>query len=73
MTAAEIKAVRASENGIDHRTPSRPKKAGSRRAKPTPKSISRDIDRAVEAAALPMACRKIKAALLTQAKTTAQR
>ena len=73
MTTADNAAVRISEQGMEYRTPSRPKNRGSSSAKPTPNRISRTMDRAVDAAALPMACRKMKDALLTQAKTIMQR
>ena len=73
ITAAESRAVRASERGIDQRTPSRPRKRGRSRAKPTPKTISRTIESIVDEAALPIAWRKMNAALFTQAKTTVQR
>ena len=58
---------------MEYSTPSKPKNTGSSRAKPTPNTTSRIIDRAVDAAALPMACRKIKQALLMQAKITMHR
>ena len=65
--------VSASDTGMEYSTPSNPKNWGSSSAKPTPKRISRIMDRAVEAAALPMAWRKMKAALFTQAKITMHR
>ena len=58
---------------MEYRTPSSPKKTGSNSAKPTPKTISRTMDSAVDAAALPIACRKIKQALFTHAKITMHR
>ena len=68
ITAAEIRNVKISETGIEYSTPSRPKNIGKISAKPTPKTISLTIDNIVHAAALPIACRKMKAALLTHAK-----
>ena len=58
---------------MEKSTPSSPKNSGRTRAKPTPKTISRTMESSVEDTALPMACRKIKQALLTQASTTMQR
>ena len=58
--------VKKSETGMEYSTPSKPKKTGSSSAKPTPNTISRTMDSAVDAAALPIAWRKIKQALLTQ-------
>lgn len=57
-----------SETGMEYKIPSKPKKIGRSSAKPTPNTTSRIIDNAVDAAALPMACRKMKQALFTQAK-----
>lgn len=54
--------------GMEYSTPSSPKNRGSSRAKPTPNTTSRTMDRAVDSAALPMACKKMKQALLTQAR-----
>ena len=60
--------VSRSDTGMEYSTPSSPNHSGSTRAKPTPKITSRIMDRAVEAAALPLAWRKMKQALFTQAK-----
>ena len=65
--------VKISESGMEYNTPSSPKKRGSKSAKPTPNTISRIMESAVDSAALPIACRKIKEALFTQAKTTMHR
>ena len=66
-------AVRISETGMEYSTPSSPKNTGSISAKPTPKTISRTMESMVEAKALPIACKKINAALFTQANTVMQR
>ena len=58
---------------MEYSTPSRPKNRGSSRAKPTPKTTSRNMDSMVEASALPRACRKMKQALFTQASTIMHR
>ena len=47
--------VRISDSGIEYKTPSRPKKSGSKSAKPTPKTISRTMDSSVDSAAFPIA------------------
>ena len=70
---SEITAVSISETGMEYRTPSSPKNTGSKRAKPTPNIISLTIESIVDAIAFPIACRKIKAALLMQAKIIRQR
>ena len=67
--SAEITKVRASETGMEYNTPSSPKKIGSNNANPTPNTTSRNMDKNVDAKALPTACRKMKHALLTQART----
>ena len=41
--------------GMEYNTPSSPKNRGSSRAKPTPNTTSRTMDRAVDSAALAMA------------------
>lgn len=64
----DMTAVKISETGIEYRTPSSPKNTGSMRAKPTPKIISLTMESMVEAMAFPIACKKINAALLMQAK-----
>ena len=53
MMIAAIMNVSTSETGMEYRTPSNPKKIGSRRAKPTPKTISRIREIKVDARALP--------------------
>lgn len=73
ITSAETSAVRMSDTGMEYRTPSKPKNVGRRSANPTPSTISRTIDRIVDAIALPIACRKMKVALLTQVKTIMHR
>lgn len=65
--------VRISDIGIEYSTPSRPKKTGKVSAKPTPKIISHTIESIVDANAFPIACRKMKVALLTQARIIIQR
>lgn len=70
---AEIIAVKISDTGIEYKTPSSLKKIGKRRAKPTLNTISRTIEGIVEATALPIACKKINVALLTQANIIIQR
>lgn len=62
-----------SDTGIEYKTPSSSKNSGSNRAKPTPKTTSLIMERIVDSLAFPMACRKIKHALFTQAKTIIQR
>ena len=69
MSITATRNVSASDRGMEYSTPSSPKKNGSSSANPTPKTISRIMERIVEAAALPMACKKMKHALFTQAKT----
>lgn len=56
-----------SDTGIEYSTPSRPKTIGRASAKPTPNTISRIMERAVDAAAFPIACRNINVALFTHA------
>ena len=73
MMSRETTSVSTSDTGMEYSTPSRPNQMGSSRAKPTPNRISRIMDSAVDYTALPMACRKMKAALLTQANTTMHR
>lgn len=73
MINTEITKVKISETGIEYSTPSRPKNTGSSRAKPTPNTNSRNMESSVDASALPTACKKIKHALLTQAKIIMQR
>ena len=73
MMTAEIRKVRISDTGMEYSTPSKPKNTGSSRAKPTPNTTSRNMDSSVEASALPTACRKMKHALLTQARIIMQR
>lgn len=58
INAATIN-VSMSETGMEQSTPLSPKYIGSNIANPTPKTISRIIDSVVDAAALPIACRKI--------------
>lgn len=58
MITTERTAVRISETGMEYSTPSSPKKSGSRSAKPTPNTISRTMERRVEAAALPHGLQK---------------
>ena len=58
---AEMTAVRISDTGMEYSTPSSPKKIGRSSAKPTPKTISRTIESMVEAAAFPIACKKMLA------------
>ena len=70
---AEMIKVRISDTGMEYSTPSKPKNTGNNRAKPTPNTTSRNIDNSVEASALPTACKKMKHALLMQAKTIIQR
>ena len=53
MMIAAIMNVSTSETGMEYRTPSNPKKIGSRRAKPTPKTISRIREIKVDASAFP--------------------
>ena len=53
--AREAINVRISATAIKYRIPSRPKKIGRIRTKPTPKTTSRRMESAVEAAALPSA------------------
>ena len=60
IITAEITNVSTSDTGMENSTPSNPKISGSVRAKPTPKTTSRNIDSMVEANALPRACRKMK-------------
>ena len=67
MSTADAAAASMSDTGIEYNTPSSPKKTGSSSASPTPNTISRAIDSSVEAAALPIACRKMNAALFTHA------
>lgn len=57
ITNAAITKVSASETGIEYRTPSSPKRIGSRRAKPTPNTTSLIIEMTVEASAFPRDCR----------------
>ena len=73
MMTAEMRKVRTSDTGMEYSTPSRPKNSGRTRAKPTPKTTSRNMESIVEANALPRAYRNMKQALLTQAKTIMQR
>lgn len=65
--------VRISDTGMEYSTPSRPKNTGSSRAKPTPNTTSRNMDNSVDESALPTACKKMKHALLTQARIIMQR
>ena len=58
---------------MEYSTPSSPKNTGSRRAKPTPNTISRTMESKVEAAAFPRDCRKMKVPLFTQAKIVRHR
>ena len=58
---------------MEKSTPSRPKKRGRSRAKPTPNTTSRTMERMVDSRAFPMACRKMKQALFTQARIIRQR
>lgn len=73
MIIAERTDVKTSETGIEYNTPSSPKKSGSRSANPTPNTISRTMESMVDAAALPIACKKIKVALLMHAGIIMQR
>ena len=57
MRKAADKKVRESETGMEYKTPSSPKNKGRIKANPTPNTTSRIMDRAVEAAAFPMACK----------------
>ena len=52
---------------MEYKTPSSPQNMGSKTANPTPNATSRSIESAVDAAAFPMACKKMKHALLMQA------
>lgn len=72
---AEIKNARKrkSDKGIEYRTPLSPNFIGSKSANPTPNIISLTIDNIVDSSALPIACKKIKHALLTQANIIIQR
>ena len=65
---AEMIKVRISDTGMEYKTPFNPKNSGSSSAKPTPNITSRNMDSSVEASALPTACRKMKQALLMQAR-----
>ena len=58
---------------MEYRTPLSAKNLGSKIAKPTPKTTSRIIESAVDSAALPIACKKMKQALLTHASGSMQR
>ena len=69
MRIAEMTAVRISDSGMEYSTPSNPKNRGRRSASPTPNTISRTIESNVDSTARPIACRKMKVALLMQAKT----
>ena len=53
----------------ENKTPSSPQNRGSKTANPTPNTTSRSMESAVDAAAFPIACKKIKHALLIQAIT----
>ena len=53
---------------MEYSTPSSPNQTGSSSAKPTPNTTSRIMDSTVDSTALPMACKKMKQALLMQAK-----
>lgn len=68
-----MKNVSISDSGIEYKTPSRPKKTGSKTANPTPNTISRIIESTVEDTALPIACKKMKQALFTHANTIIHR
>ena len=68
-----MKNVSISDNGMEYSTPSSPNLIGNRIAKPTPNTISLTMDRIVDSRAFPIACRKIKQALFTQAKIIMQR
>ncbi len=61
---AESTAVSTSLTGMEYSTPFSTKNRGSTSAKPTPNTISRTMESIVEATALPIAWRKMKAALL---------
>ena len=63
-----MRNVSKSDNGMEYSTPSSPNLSGNRSAKPTPNTISLTIDRIVDSRAFPIACKKIKQALFTQAK-----
>ncbi|CDC61344.1 unknown [Clostridium sp. CAG:448] len=62
-----------SDTGMDQSTPESPKKRGKSRANPTPNTISRTMESRVDSTALPIACKKMKVALLTQARTIMHR
>ena len=68
-----MKNVSISDNGMEYSMPSSPNLIGNRIAKPTPNTISLTMDRIVDSRAFPIACRKIKQALFTQAKIIMQR
>ena len=63
-----MKNVSTSLTGMEYSTPSRLKNSGSSSAKPTPNTTSRTMLSMVDTAALPMDCRKMNAALFTQAR-----
>lgn len=62
---AESQYIRK-RHGVQHAIQTQ--KGGNSRHSPTPKRISRTMDSPVEAAAFPIACRNMKAALFTQAR-----
>ena len=66
-------AVKASDTGIEYKTPSRAKNLGKTNAKATPNTMSRTIESSVDSIAFPIACIKIKVALLIHAKIIMQR
>ena len=68
MRKSAIKKVKISDTGMEYRTPSNPKNIGNNKAKPTPNTISLTMESIVDSAAFPMACKKMKQDLFTQAK-----
>ena len=67
ISTVEIIAVHTSDTGIDHSAPSSQRDTGSSSANKTPNTTSRSMDSIVDAAALPIACKKMKVALFTHA------
>lgn len=65
--------VRISAPGMKNMMPSSPQNRGSTSGSPTPKTISRSMDSAVESPALPIACRKMNAPLFTQDSAVMER
>ena len=73
ITMAEAIAVSTSATGMKYRMPFSPIKIGSSSGRPTPKTISRIRERAVDCFALPRDCTKMKVPLFRQDSGSRQR